>query len=111
MDASTISFEAKKCLELFTELSTLLDLVPSTPTFQLPPGISHEIAKLAIEDSRAKFRAWGTNIAAFHESRLRTSLDSRLKEAPSISARTIQVLADLQEYLTSGGCSLISYNL
>lgn len=102
MNTSTISYEAKKCLELFTELSTILNSTPSDPAQQ--PEIDYETTKLATEDARARFRAWGTNIAAFHNSALRTSLDSRLKEAPSILGRTLQVLIDLREYLTDSKC-------
>ena len=100
MNSPTISVEAKKCLALFEskELSATLKDTTAQPT----GGINREITLLAIDDARARYRAWGTNIAAFHASGLRTSLDSRLKEAPSILSRTLQVLVDLREYLTDG---------
>lgn len=98
MNTTTVSFEAKKCLELFTGLSTTLNSTPLDPAQRL--DLDYEITKLAIEDARARFTAWGTNIAAFHNSAVRTSLDSRLKEAPGILGRTLQVLTDLREYLT-----------
>lgn len=107
MNVSTISREAKKCLELFTALSSVL----SAPPPNLQSGIDLENTKLAVDDSRARFRAWGTNIAAFHDSKLRTSLDSRLKEAPGILGRATQILKDLQEYLSDGNHTLLASNL
>lgn len=71
-------------------------------------GFDLESTRLTIEDARARFKAWGASIAAFHDGTLRTSLDSRLKEAPGIRGRTLQVLQDLQEYLHDGKSIQIS---
>lgn len=57
---------------------------------------------LALQDARARFKAWGTSIAGFRKPHLPTSLDFRLREAPEIRTRLLQVLEYLQEYLNDG---------
>jgi hypothetical protein len=94
-EVSSISVLANGCLERFKKLVVSLQR-PGTPG---DAGFDIESTRLAIEDARARFKAWGTSIAAFHNGRLRTSLDFRLNEAPGIRGRTVQVLRDLQEYL------------
>jgi hypothetical protein len=65
-------------------------------------GYNRNFVLLTMQDGRAKFKAWGTNIAAFKDGRHPTSLDSRLKDAPEIRSRLLNVLQYLQEYLNDG---------
>ena len=55
-----------------------------------------------MKDASARFKAWGKGIAAFHDGYVKTSLDSRLREAPEIRGRALQILQYLQEYLHEG---------
>lgn len=101
----TISDESKRCLDLFKELSLAVESV-SGP-YRTDKSIDHDKASLTLEDAKARFRAWGTNIAAFHDSTQRTSLDARLKEAPEMSSRALRILGDLQDNLA--GCKSAQY--
>ncbi|OBT86784.1 hypothetical protein VE02_04226 [Pseudogymnoascus sp. 03VT05] len=52
-----------------------------------------------MQDSYAKFKAWGTSIAAFREVHVPTSLDFRLSDALEIRSTLLGVLEYLREYL------------
>lgn len=89
--SSPISLLSNDCLEIFQELGG----ASSNPQLDF----DLDTVQGTIEDARARFRAWGTNIAAFRNGKLRTSLDFRLSEAPGIRNTILQVLKDLKEYL------------
>jgi hypothetical protein len=65
-------------------------------------GYDRDHALLTMQDARARFKAWGESIAAFHPGSVRTSLDFRLREAPEVRGRALQILEYLQEYLHEG---------
>ncbi|OBT70030.1 hypothetical protein VE03_00659 [Pseudogymnoascus sp. 23342-1-I1] len=52
-----------------------------------------------MQDSRVKFKAWGTSIAAFRQWHFPTSLDFRLRDAHEIRSRLLEILEYLLEYL------------
>lgn len=65
-------------------------------------GYNRNFILLSSQDSRAKFKAWGTSIAALRKPSLPTSLEHRLRDAPEIRSRLLQVLTYLHEYLNDG---------
>jgi hypothetical protein len=72
-------------------------------------GYDRNFVFLTMQDGRARFKAWGTNIAAFKDGRHPTSLDFRLKDGPEIRSRLLNVLEYLQEYLKDGQLLSESY--
>ena len=97
-EISAISLLANNCLRKFLKLFGILrDLHPPVDI-----GLDIDSARLSIEEAQAGFKAWGTNIAAFEDGKLPTSLDYRLNEAPAIKGGTLQILRDLEEYLDDG---------
>ncbi|OBT40843.1 hypothetical protein VE00_08628 [Pseudogymnoascus sp. WSF 3629] len=52
-----------------------------------------------MQDSLAKFKAWGTSIGAFRQVHVPTSLDFRLRDALEIRNTLLGVLKYLREYL------------
>src|SRR3954466_15718302 len=97
-DQSPIYASASACRRKFEELSHVLHGMFTNRKDQLTFDLDY--THNLVEDAKARFKAWGTNIAAFRHGTLRTSLDSRLSKAPGIRDSTLQVLGDLQEYLT-----------
>ncbi|TVY80276.1 NAP1-binding protein [Lachnellula suecica] len=95
--STTISSLALDCLEYFEAICNLLKSPDQKRASQDGYDINHVV--LAMQDGRAKFKAWGSNIAAFREKLHPTSLEFRLKDAPEIRSRLMQVLVYLQEYL------------
>ena len=96
---SAISILAKDCLMRLKQIcsilkSTRLDVTSYDPNIALP----------TMEDALARFRAWGSSIAAFQPGLAKTSLDSRLREAGGIRNRALKILEELQEYLHEGEC-------
>jgi len=88
------------CHKLFEAIcDELYNLAPESSAQQ---GINRSSVLLAMQDGRARFMAWGINIAAFRDGRLSTSLDYRLRDAPEIRGRLLSVLGYLQEYLNDG---------
>lgn len=73
-----------------------------TPEDSVQIGYNRNSVLLVMQDGRARFKAWGTNIAAFRDGQLPTSLDFRLKDALEIRSRLLKVLEYLQEYLGDG---------
>lgn len=97
---SPIYLLAKDCLRRFEGLYVALH----NSHLDGPQQLTFDLGSMqsTIEDAQTRFRAWGTNIAAFRNGTFRTSLDFRLAEAPRIKYRTMQVLEDLQQYLSEG---------
>jgi hypothetical protein len=101
-DPSAISLLSKGCLKRFRYIDGLLqDLEASNGEDEIF-GYDTHLALLTMQDARARFKAWGESIAAFHDGLARTSLDFRLREAPEIRGRALQILGYLQEYLYEG---------
>lgn len=97
---SPIHLLAKDCLRRFDGLYVALRNWHQNDSQQSTFDLG--FMQSTIEDAHTRFRAWGTNIAAFRNEKSRTSLDFRLAEAPRIKYRTVQVLEDLQQYLIEG---------
>lgn len=97
---SSIYLLAKDCLRRFDGLYVALRNSHQNGSQQFTFDVG--FMQSTIEDAHTRFRAWGTNIAAFRDGKFRTSLDFRLAEAPRIKYRTMQVLEDLQQYLSEG---------
>jgi len=97
---NSISSLSQDCLKRFEEICGILqDLDQETA---IRNGYDRNPVLLALQDARARFKAWGTSIAGFRKPHLPTSLDFRLREAPEIRTRLLQVLEYLQEYLNDG---------
>lgn len=94
---STLYVLATGCRKLFLEITTNKD-----HALKIEDGA----AVTSVEDLSARFLAWGTNIAALHDSHRRTSLDFRLRQAPDISERARSILEELSEYLTDSMITL-----
>ncbi|KFZ13509.1 hypothetical protein V502_06562 [Pseudogymnoascus sp. VKM F-4520 (FW-2644)] len=95
---SPIYLLAKDCLCRFEGLYVALHNSDLDGSQQLTFDLGS--MQSTIEDAHTRFRAWGTNIAAFRNGTSRASLDFRLAEAPRIKYRTMQVLEDLKQYLS-----------
>jgi hypothetical protein len=101
-DPSAVSLLSKDCLRRFHHICDVLPaLKPSENEYQVP-DYDRDHALLTMQDARTRFKAWGESIAAFHPGSVRTSLDSRLREAPEVRGRALQILEYLQEYLHEG---------
>lgn len=87
------------CQIAFKELLDILHTQANDPGHH---ALSFEVYQPAIEDANARFNAWGTNIAAFRDGSSRISLDYRMREAPEIKRRALQILEDVQDYLKDG---------
>src|SRR6187402_3361550 len=74
-ESSPIYMLASSCRQTFEELSQILHGISPDGEDQLTFDLDHTHA--LIEDAKARFKAWGTNIAAFRNGTLRTSLDFR----------------------------------
>ncbi|CAG8953279.1 hypothetical protein HYFRA_00003486 [Hymenoscyphus fraxineus] len=90
--SSAIAPLANECLKIF---QNLLDT-----SQKCHPDFEIDNVRTTIDEARARFKAWGINIAAFRSAEIRTSLDSRLSEAPAIRSTILQILEDLKGYLT-----------
>jgi len=97
---SAISLIARACLKKFEILHDLLQSLPLDQPGDIELDLQN--TRLVVEDAQARFKAWGTNIAAFRDGNLRISLDFRLNEAPGVKSRAIRILKDLEEYLDDG---------
>jgi len=100
LTSSSIYSLALPCLKSIENICDGLRLIEQENASQ--NGYDRNLVLLSMLDARAKFKAWGGNIAAFRKPYLSTSLDFRLKEAPEIRTRLLQVLEYLQEYLNDG---------
>ncbi|KFY60055.1 hypothetical protein V496_05455 [Pseudogymnoascus sp. VKM F-4515 (FW-2607)] len=92
-----ISAQALYCLRRFETICDELQNIEQETAIQ--NGYDRNLVLLTMQDSRAKFKAWGTSIAAFRKGHVPTSLDFRLRDAPEIRSRLLQVLEYLGEYL------------
>lgn len=95
-----ISAQALYCLRRFETICDELQNIEQETAIQ--NGYDRNLVLLTMQDSRAKFKAWGTSIAAFRKGHVPTSLDFRLRDAPEIRSRLLQVLEYLGEYLNDG---------
>ncbi|KAM3075257.1 hypothetical protein ACMFMG_007299 [Clarireedia jacksonii] len=82
------------CLERFRNAVQILK--ETRPSQATSYGYDLEFSLFTIQDAFAHFKAWGNNIAAFHDGVLRSSLEFRLKEASEIRQRILKILGNLQ---------------
>lgn len=106
-DPSAISLLSRDCVKQFHYICDILkDLELRDPEISNYEGkilgYDTHLALLTMQDARARFKAWGDGIAAFHDGHVRISLDSRLREAPDFRRRAFQILEYMQEYLHEG---------
>lgn len=62
-------------------------------------AFDRDVVLASTQDARVRFKAWATNIAALQEAHLKSSLDSRLREATEIRGRLLKILEGLRESL------------
>lgn len=69
-------------------------------------GIFHDQKQLVetVEDELGRFRVWGANLGAFHESNSTASLDYRLKNGPKMRKSVITGLERLNDVAHRGIC-------
>lgn len=91
-----ISSQATACLRYFDDICKVLQTF--TPETEHPSGFDRDMTLFDMQDASAKFKGWGSNIAAF-KAYHPASLDSRLREAHDMRVRILKFLSYLQEYL------------
>ncbi|CAG8980081.1 hypothetical protein HYALB_00013483 [Hymenoscyphus albidus] len=96
--APEISDLYKNCLNAYEKTQDAL--LPSTHDHATENKFDRDGLIVSLQESRSKFKAWAQNIAAFQSSRLRTSLDYRLKEAAGIRERIVTILQELLDSLS-----------
>jgi malonyl CoA-acyl carrier protein transacylase len=101
-DPAAISLLSRDCLKRFDYVCDILKDIQIGKNWDETPRFDTSLALLAAQDACARFKAWGDSIAAFHDGCVRTSLDSRLREAPDFRRRALQILEYMQEYLHEG---------
>ncbi|KFZ00936.1 hypothetical protein V501_10348 [Pseudogymnoascus sp. VKM F-4519 (FW-2642)] len=94
---SPISSQARYCLKRFETICDELQNLKEETAIQ--NGYNRNLVLLTMQDSCAKFKAWGTSIAAFRNVHVPTSLDFRLRDALEIRSTLLGVLEYLGEYL------------
>ena len=77
---------------LFEKLSRLLDNEEQ----------GHLLPLTSCMDEFGRFKIWGNNIGVFIQSKRRSSLDFRLRDALSVSDKILDFLDDLDEALEDG---------
>lgn len=53
-------------------------------------------------DERGRFRIWARDVGAHHNHNDRSSLDHRLRDAPHVHSALLEVLQNLERFLTEG---------
>ena len=94
---------------------TNTSLIPSSPikeatnrcleSFQSALSLEPGAALSKVDDNLARFRIWAGNIGAYHGLPSRASADFRLREAPEVTVRILELLEELSE--TNGELSKI----
>lgn len=74
-------------------------MVNSTGGEAIDAGFDCDPSLTEISDALSRFKAWGGNIAAFQKGHLKSSLDTRLKEAKEIRERILKILRDPSQSL------------
>lgn len=97
IQSTAIAPEASTCLSYLEKICNTLRVLTADQANWW--GVERNTALLNFQDAQAKFKAWGTSIAAFRSGLNPTSLDYRLRDAPDIRKRLCQVLKELREYL------------
>ena len=83
---------SKTCLSNFGELTKSLNAEGNAFLLQLSP--------LAVENEVGRFKVWAANVGAFDTGR--SSLDTRLKDAVSISTHILSLLDYLKDSICRG---------
>jgi hypothetical protein len=98
----SISALSRKCLASYAILGDGLRGVTVESAVEI--GFDSHSSLSLVLDARTRFNAWAKSIGALQPEHLKSSLDSRLKDATDIRQSIIRVLADLQESLHTGEC-------
>ena len=79
----TIAAAARKCLESFGTID------------QISAATSPSC--LAVEDGRSRYTIWASNLGTMHPETDRRSADYRLRDAPEVTSRILELLDELTE--------------
>lgn len=82
----TIADAARKCLASFDRIDQIS--VATIPN------------QVAVEDGRSRYRIWASNLGSMHPETDRRSADYRLREAPEVITRILELLDELTEMNT-----------
>lgn len=99
---SPIALRSCRCLELFLELASNIEVFLELASMEADDPSKHMISAAACWEEFGRFRLWGNSIGAFLTIDRRNSLDFRLREASKISSRIVEFLQDLAEALNDG---------
>lgn len=91
---STISLRTKQCLAGLKRLSELLE--DSSTSFDLDLSAEEAVGELG------RLRIWAGNIGAQQDGHLPTSLHYRLRDAPKLITRILDILEDVEESIEDG---------
>lgn len=83
MTAVTIADAARRSLASF-------DAIDQTSTGLVPKGLNNE-------DNCSRYKIWASNLGSMHEAADRRSADYRLREAPEVIDRVLELLEELTE--------------
>lgn len=100
VESLSIYSRCRACLDHYLALSNAASTLTIEDAEKI--GFEQENALAAIEDACIRFKAWAINIAAFQQSHLPSSLDSRLKDVTEIRMRILKILTDLEVSLHRG---------
>lgn len=82
----TIADAARKCLASFDRIDLL--------------SVATSSSHVAVEDGRSRYRIWASNLGSMHPETDRRSADYRLRDAPEVITRVLELLDELTEINT-----------
>lgn len=83
MTLNTIADAAHRCLASFDAISQA--------------SAAHALGSLPTEDGRSRYNIWASNLGSLHPGTDRRSADYRLREAPEVIERIVELLDELTE--------------
>ena len=83
MTSNTIADATHRCLASFDAISHV--------------SVTHVPGSLPIEDGRSRYDIWASNLGSLHPGTDRRSADYRLREAPEVVERIVELLEELTE--------------
>lgn len=82
----TIADAARKCLASFDRIDQV--------------SVATSLSQVAVEDGSSRYRIWASNLGSMHPETDRRSADYRLREAPEVINRILELLEELTEINT-----------
>lgn len=92
--AVSTSAASRECIQIFKELRAALT--------DSETASKAGITLTDCDDQLEKFKSWANNLGALQRTSAPSSLDQRLKLAPTISKQILQLLEDLKEAISDG---------